>query len=425
LAVPADLALGGDWEEASAFAVFAMLLGAVPFSLNVYPHRASSVAIALAVSVTLLTAVQSHADDDSELVSTVVAAAVAMGILVVFTANRTLRRIAIPLSMVLFAACVGLVLSSRVGAAVCALQLGRSVLAAGLLSQLAELSIPTLVSTCVLAGLVFLAAIARIQERGLLDDLSLTAIFSLALVALLGTSTAIERAGVGWVVTTTTVWLAVSTTVYWWLGQSRSPNRSAALDLLVLRVFRRRRSASILLDDIATKWRYLGPVRQIAGADLAGFNVDLYGFIKFVTYRLSDLFVVDEHGRESATGSSKVDVSREGRFAVREVFRFESSWKQTVTQLIDRSAAILLDVRGFDGTREGITFEIEQLARRAAIARTVAIGDDTTKWELIDALVVRAGGPSAPAMLRFDLAGRRQVDRCIEHLLSVAQVPAS
>ncbi len=66
-----------------------------------------------------------------------------------------------------------------------------------------------------------------------------------------------------------------------------------ARTLLLLRVFGFDRRTQRLLDDLGQRWRYLGPIRLIAGPDLAYATIEPHEFYEFLSGRLSRAFVRD------------------------------------------------------------------------------------------------------------------------------------
>jgi hypothetical protein len=248
--------------------------------------------------------------------------------------------------------------------------------------------------------------------------LSLTTAFTLGLLTLLITGAGWESIGVSATVAVALTWLALTVTAYALVVRTLPDDGRPAAGLLVLRLFGRRPAASVLLDDIAGHWRYFGPVRLIAGADLAGFTIDFHGLVKLLTFRLQHLFLVDADARAASP------IDREGRFPVVDVFCFESAWMRRVDALIASSAIILLDVRGFDGQSRpgaGLSQEIGLLVRHDALSRTVALVDRNTSSEVVKRLIVGEGG-HCDSLTRIDASTRGAASACLERLLSVSRV---
>ena len=73
----------------------------------------------------------------------------------------------------------------------------------------------------------------------------------------------------------------------------RSRPSEPARTLLLLRVFGFDRRTQRLLDDLGQRWRYLGPIRLLAGPDLAYSTIEPHEFYDFISGRLSRAFVKD------------------------------------------------------------------------------------------------------------------------------------
>ena len=175
-------------------------------------------------------------------------------------------------------------------------------------------------------------------------------------------------------------------------GEGAASRASPGPRLLVLRVFSADGRKHALLDELQARWRYLGPVQQIGGPDLAAMNVDPYEAAMYLSYRLHRLFLPSAMGVDALQSQLDALPSRDGRYRIHEVFCFNTAWRQTVEQLMRDADAIVLDVRGMGAQREGTSFEIGRLAALGLLARVVAIGDAETDWRHVDALLQRHGG---------------------------------
>lgn len=156
----------------------------------------------------------------------------------------------------------------------------------------------------------------------------------------------------------------------------------------MLRVFARQRKQLRLLDELQSRWRYVGPVHQIGGPDLATTNVDPQECALFLVGRLHDLFLPAAASPAQLSNRLLAGADREGRYSISEVFCFNSAWQPTVEQLMYISEAILLDLRGLTPKRQGTSYELRILARTGLLDRVVAIGDEHTDWALADRLLI-------------------------------------
>jgi hypothetical protein len=84
----------------------------------------------------------------------------------------------------------------------------------------------------------------------------------------------------------------------------------------------------------------------------------------------------------------------------------------------------LLDLCGFGEHRAGTVHEVELLARRRQLARTVGVFDARTDWVCFERHVAAAGPPQALAG-RIDAHSRHAVDACFERLLTIADCAES
>jgi hypothetical protein len=162
--------------------------------------------------------------------------------------------------------------------------------------------------------------------------------------------------------------------------------------LLLLRVFGFQRRTENLFDAVGQQWRLRGPVMMIAGADLAMRTIDPGDTVRFVGGRLMKLFIRDEQNLQERLFSQDVEPDPDGRFRLAKFFCYEDTWQPTLVALLDRSDAVLVDLRGFSTSNRGILFELEQLVSRDLLSRTLMIVDDATDVALLNETVREQAG---------------------------------
>jgi len=268
-------------------------------------------------------------------------------------------------------------------------------------------------------GFRVLAGVLWLGERGWFSDVSLPSLVALGVGALawVAGSPAVEAERVSATIAALPLlWLAVTALAYA-LALGGRPAAVAAPQLLMLRVFAQRSRQHALLEAIQQRWRSIGPIHQIGGPDLAALNVDLDECATYLTGRLHELFLPEAAGVERLQSLLRMHADREGRFAINEVFCFNTAWRHTVEQLMRVSDAVVLDLRGFTGHRRGTAYEIGLLGHEALLARAVAIGDVYTNWRDVESLLGEARVDPAQ-LARFD--ERDGVDALFDRLLAVA-----
>ena len=254
------------------------------------------------------------------------------------------------------------------------------------------LAVTTLMALAVWLGFKALDALARLVEEGWLSELSLSGVVSLALIALtlVFGSLAEQDAPSHWLAWLALPWAGSAVATYA-LALRRPAPASASPRLLVLRVFAHHRKQLKLLDELQSRWRYVGPVHQIGGPDLATTNVDPHECALYLVGRLHDYFLPAAATPVQLMNRLHARADHEGRYGIGEVFCFNSAWQPTVEQLMSISDAILLDLRGLTPQRKGTSYELSVLARTGLLDRVVAIGDEHTDWALADRLLIEEG----------------------------------
>jgi hypothetical protein len=281
-------------------------------------------------------------------------------------------------------------------------------------------AVSMLMALAVWMGFKALDGLAKLVETGWLSELSLISVVSLALIAmiLIAGSLTEQTSPSRWLAWLGLPWLVAAAATYALTLRRHAP-ASDSPRLLVLRVFAHHRKQLKLLDELQSRWRYVGPVHQIGGPDLATTNVDPHECALYLVGRLHDYFLPAAATPAQLTNRLHTRADHEGRYGIGEVFCFNSAWQHTVEQLMHISEAILLDLRGLTAERKGTSYELRVLARSGLLDRVVAIGDEHTDWALADRLLIEEG--QEPQRLGQRIVGAKlRADLVFEQLLRVA-----
>ena len=169
----------------------------------------------------------------------------------------------------------------------------------------------------------------------------------------------------------------------WQLGDTWLINRR----LLLLRVFGFQRRTERLFDTVAQRWRWLGSVKIIAGADLATRIIGPGDLISFMGGRLRQLFLRRDQTSFQRLGELDEARDPDGRYRVNKIYCYEDSWQPALRALLAATDFVLMDVRGFSDKNRGCLFELQQLVEQDRARRTVFIVDDTTDTKLLDTVL--------------------------------------
>jgi len=267
-------------------------------------------------------------------------------------------------------------------------------------------------------GFLSVGALARFVERGWLSELSMVALIGLGLVAVGMVFGAVEDTADSyslWLAWAPLLWLSVPVVVYLKV-LGRRPDAGPGRDLLVLRVFSRDKKKQAFLDQVQSRWRYIGAVNLAGGPDMVDLNIDPYECAMFLSSRLHELYLPQAIDAQSLAARFTKLPDREGRYRINEMFNFNTAWRENVEQLILLSNTILLDVRGLTAEREGTSFEIGLLARHGILDRVVAVGDDQTDWQHVDQQL-RRDGQSLEQLKRVEIS--KNIDILLTELLNL------
>ncbi len=128
----------------------------------------------------------------------------------------------------------------------------------------------------------------------------------------------------------------------------------------------------------------MGPVMMIAGADLAMRTLNPGDIISFMSGRLKSRFIAGEEQVQQAASTIDMHPDPDGRFRTSKFFCHDDTWRPTLTALLARSDAVLMDLRGFSDNNRGCLFELDQLISQRLISRTLFIADHATNVALLE-----------------------------------------
>jgi hypothetical protein len=224
------------------------------------------------------------------------------------------------------------------------------------------------------------------------------------------------------------VWQAAATVLalvaYWVATRRFVPPLPCSRRLLVLRVFSRGEHAERLLDELEQHWRHIGPIALIGGKDVAARTIDPAKAASFLRKRLGEIFVPDavELGKRVAAMDEKPDP--DGRYRVNEFFCFDDLWQGAVLALLPGSEAVVVDLSEFSAERHGTAWELEQLARHGALARSLLIVSHRTDMAALRQALHLAPDAPLPEGLCFEAAHALEGERLVDALLARMDAPA-
>jgi hypothetical protein len=221
--------------------------------------------------------------------------------------------------------------------------------------------------------------IARSYQARRASDAMLTIDIMMVIFTIAGFVT--QLAAFGWVLAPAAPagFAGYKLSVRWCLRRRRrSAPTAAPRTLLLLRVFGFDKRTQRLLDDLGQRWRYLGPIRLIGGADLAYATLEPHEFFAFLSGRLTRAFIKDLGDLNRRLVETTAVPDPDGLYRVEDFFCHNDTWRMTVSRLARDAHAVLMDLRGFTPANRGCIFEIEELVASVAVIRVVLIVDDST-----------------------------------------------
>lgn len=167
-----------------------------------------------------------------------------------------------------------------------------------------------------------------------------------------------------------------------WIRTSQAAD--APRTLLMLRVFGFTSRTRRLTDQVGHYWRYSGPINMIGGTDLATSLIEPDELIRFWSRKLRQTFIANDADLQARLDTLDVGRDPDLRYRINECFCHDNTWQATVTALAQRSAVVLMDLRGFGkGKNRGCEFELEMLFEAVPLSRIVLLVDNTTKMDTL------------------------------------------
>lgn len=117
---------------------------------------------------------------------------------------------------------------------------------------------------------------------------------------------------------------------------------------------------------------------MIAGPDLVTSTIEAHEFLDFVRGRLDRQFVTGAADLEARMAAIETTRDPDGRYRVNEFFCHADTWQMTMERLASTTDVVLMDVRGFSRTNQGVIFELGRLLDGVPLSRVVLLVDQTT-----------------------------------------------
>ncbi len=147
----------------------------------------------------------------------------------------------------------------------------------------------------------------------------------------------------------------------YFLQQFLSSEKNPPLRLLWLRVFGRPSQSTAILDAIGNKWRNIGSIQMIAGADLASTFLEPHQLLEFWRGRLRYQFIQSPEQVAEQMNNIGLAPASDGRYRITQFFCLNDNWRFIFNTLLRVSNTVLMDLRGFTEINQGVRYELETL----------------------------------------------------------------
>ena len=267
-----------------------------------------------------------------------------------------------------------------------------------------------------------LKALSSAYEAKRFSDAQLIAnVWWMIFVATLVAPLSVEEKGLWWVLLlagTTSFALLPMLSVAVLSIRTRGDAHEPRPTLLLLRLFGHTARSEQFFDHVVGRWRLLGPVMAIGAPDIMARTFDPVDFLQIVTGRMGQSFIGSQQHLDRGLAALDLRPDPDGRYRVSEFWCRANSWQATVTALMSRCDAVVVDVRGLTAGRKGVLFELEQLASRVPADRVVLVVNKETDRDLIERSVATASGTIR--LVRVERNSASETRRVFETLLEAA-----
>jgi hypothetical protein len=138
---------------------------------------------------------------------------------------------------------------------------------------------------------------------------------------------------------------------------------------------------------------------MIAAPDVVARSIDPADFMYYMVGAIDENFVRSAADLDRRLQTIDARRDPDGRFRVNDFCCADTTWRATVTALMDRADVVLMDLRGITSRQRGCEFELRELPARLAPQRIVLVVDHAT-----DRAFVRAAlGPAADAVRFYEM----------------------
>ena len=125
-------------------------------------------------------------------------------------------------------------------------------------------------------------------------------------------------------------------------------------------------------------------------------TIDPQDFYSFLSGRLSRAFVKDEADLAARLATLDRDPDPDGRYRINQFFCHRNIWTAVLDELVQKSAAVLMDLRGFDAARLGCRYELTRLGEHLGAKPVALLGDASTDRDLVTLLLRQGQAGQAP-----------------------------
>lgn len=186
--------------------------------------------------------------------------------------------------------------------------------------------------------------------------------------------------------------------------------------LLLLRVFRSDDEIGVLFDGVLERWRYSGNTVMIAGTDLALRTLEPDGLFAFLNGRLQDRYINSCEQLNKSMQDLDLQADPDGRYRINEFYCFDHTWKTVLATLVERSACVLMDLRGYTPNRQGCTHELTVLSAKPHLLKLVLLFDHKTDKKSAEHLL--SASATNIVWLDSEVHGKKLEDQVLTTLLS-------
>ena len=147
---------------------------------------------------------------------------------------------------------------------------------------------------------------------------------------------------------------------------------------------------SRLVDVLDDTWCRVGTLDLVVGVDLAVRTLSAAALENFLLGRIDRQFVRTRSEVADRMARLPRHLAIDGRYPMNELHCLPDVWPHVVSTLAEAADVVLMDLRGFQSTNQGVMYELTLIMQRVQMGRIVLLSDAETDERALSGALERS-----------------------------------